>query len=93
MEDIISMLVSQDWNGLHSLHQAPCRNSFFDVCYGVYVGGMFTAACPAEALHALENGLFLHVQKVVLGGCLKPQDTVLLDNVMIQGWENYLIKG
>ena len=55
--DIMAMVTSQDWPGLHSLHQAPCWNPFFDVCYGGNPGGIFTAACPAEALHALENGL------------------------------------
>ena len=85
MEDIMAMVISQDWPGLHSLHQAPCWNPFFDVCYGGNPGGIFTAACPAEALHALENGLFLHSLKAVLGGCLKPQEIVLLD-ASIQSW-------
>ena len=85
MDDIMSMVVAQDWDGLHALHQAPCWNPFFDVCYGGNPGGIFTAACPAEALHALENGLFLHSLKAVLGGCLKPQEIVLLDR-SIQDW-------
>ena len=85
MEDIIAMVTREDWDGLHSLHQAPCWNPFFDVCYGGNPGGVFTAACPAEALHALENGLFLHSLKAVLGGCLKPQEVVLLDS-SIQVW-------
>jgi hypothetical protein len=85
MEDIMAMVTSQDWPGLHSLHQVPSWNPFFDVCYGGNPGGIFTAACPAEALHALENGLFLHSLKAVLGGCLKPQEIVLLDG-SIQVW-------
>ena len=85
MADIIAMVTNQDWPGLRSLHQAPCWNPFFDVCYGGNPGGIFTAACPAEALHALENGLFLHSLKAVLGGCLKPQEIVLLD-ASIQSW-------
>ena len=85
MDDIKHLVLSKDWQALHALHQAPCWNPFFDVCYGGYHGGIFTAACPAEALHALENGLFLHALKAVLGGCLKPQEIVLLDT-SIQRW-------
>ena len=76
MERIKDMVIAQDWDSLYDLHQAPCWNPFFDVCYGGYFGGIFMAACPAEALHALENGLFLHALKAVMGGCLKPQEIV-----------------
>ena len=31
MSDIIAMVISKDWVGLHALHQAPCWNPFFDV--------------------------------------------------------------
>jgi hypothetical protein len=55
------------------------------VYYSGNPGGIFSAACPAEALHALENGLFLHSLKAVLGGLLKPQEIVLLDT-SIQKW-------
>jgi hypothetical protein len=85
MDDIATMVEMQDFAELHALHQAPCWNPFFDVCYGGHPGGIFTAACPAEALHALENGLFLHSLKAVLGGVLKPQEIVLLDS-SIQQW-------
>jgi hypothetical protein len=85
MEKIKALVIAQDWKALFDLHQAPCWNPFFDLCYGGFFGGIFTAACPAEALHALENGLFLHALKAVLGGCLKPQEIVLLD-AAIQQW-------
>ena len=29
--DIIAMVTSKDWVGLHALHHAPCWNPFFDV--------------------------------------------------------------
>jgi hypothetical protein len=52
----------------------PHAGILFYMCYGGNAaGGIFTAACPAEALHALENGLFLHSLKAVLGGCLNHQ--------------------
>jgi hypothetical protein len=85
MDDIANMVKIQDWAGLHALHQAPCWNPFFDVCSGGNPGDIFTAACPAEALHALENGLFLHSLKADLGGLLKPQKIVLL-YTSIQEW-------
>ena len=83
----MAMVDAKDWDGLYKLHQVPCWNPFFDVCYGGNPGGIFTAACPAEALHALENGIFPHSLKQVLGGCLKPKQISKLDSA-IQAWTN-----
>jgi hypothetical protein len=87
MAEIKAMVDAKDWDGLYNLHQVPCWNPFFDVCYGGNPGGIFTAACPAEALHALENGIFPHSLKQVLGGCLKPKQISKLDSA-IQAWTN-----
>lgn len=46
----------------------PLLESVFDVCHGGNLGGIFTAACLAEALHALKNGVFSHSLRNVLGG-------------------------
>jgi hypothetical protein len=52
------------------------------VCHSGYPGGIFTAARPAKALHALENGLFPHLLKNALGGRLKPKQIILLDSAV-----------
>jgi hypothetical protein len=87
MEEIKALVDAKDWKTLYNLHQVECWNPFFDVCYGGNPGGIFTAACPAEALHALENGIFPHSLKQVLGGCLKPKQISKLDSA-IQAWTN-----
>lgn len=85
MEDIKQMVIDQDWDALHELHQCPCWNPFFDVCCGGNPGGIFSAACPAEALHALENGICPHALRNVLVALLKPKNVGILDSA-IQSW-------
>jgi hypothetical protein len=85
MQDIKDLFEDQDWNGLDALYQAQCWNPFFDVDYGANKGGIFLAACPPEALHALEQGVFKHMLESVLGGYLKPVQMTLLDRV-VQTW-------
>ena len=86
METIKAHVLTQDWEALFALHQCPSWNPFFDACYGGSLGGIFTAACPSEALHALENGLFLHSLKVVLGSeVLRTAGCQRLDYA-IQAW-------
>jgi hypothetical protein len=87
MERIKALIIAKDWAALHALHQCPSWNPFFNVCYGGSLGGIFTAACPAEALHALENGIIPKSITNVLGGRLKPKATVKLDSAC-QAWTN-----
>jgi hypothetical protein len=86
METIKALVIEQNWEALHKLHQCPSWNPFFEACFGGYIGGIFTAACPSEALHALENGIFLHALKVVLGGGLLPSAACALLDYAIQAW-------
>jgi hypothetical protein len=60
MEDIKQMCINNETKNLHSLMQYKCWQAFFDIDYGGLPGGVFTAACPPEALHSLENGLINH---------------------------------
>ena len=45
----------KDTQKLHSLMQYNTWQAFFDIDYGGSPGGVFSAACPLEALHFLEN--------------------------------------
>ena len=85
MEDIKEMVRNEEWEELASLYQAQCWNPFFDVDYGANKWGIFLAACPPEALHALEQGVFKHLLESILGDYLKPVQITLLDRV-IQTW-------
>ena len=60
MDDIKQMCLNKDEEQLESLMQSVNYQAFFDIDYGGSPGGVFTAACPPEALHSLENGLVLH---------------------------------
>ena len=85
MEDIKTLVRNKDWGELESLYQHQCWNPFFDVDYGANKWGIFLAACPPEALHALEQGVFKHLLESILGGYLKPVQITLLDRV-VQTW-------
>ena len=60
MEDIKQMCINKETKKLHRLMQYNNWQAFFDIDYGGLPGGVFTAACPPEALHSLENGLINH---------------------------------
>ena len=63
MEDVMQMCRDKDEKRLDELMQSFSWQAFFDIDYGGSPGGVFTAACPPEALHSLENGLVLHCLK------------------------------
>ena len=59
--------------------------SFYDIDYGGSPGGVFTAACPPEALHSLENGLVLHCLKQLFDSILSDSNKCQLD-LIVQNW-------
>jgi hypothetical protein len=63
-------------------------NSWFDIDYGGILEGIFTAACPTEALHALENGLFLHVLKELFHEIFDIEICAFLDR-QVYLWNHY----
>ena len=85
MEGIKELVRNEKWAELEALYQAQCWNPFFDVDYGANEWGIFFAACPPEALHALEQGVFKHLLEAILGDYLKPVQITLLDRV-VQTW-------
>ena len=50
---------------LKKLHQYYVQNAWFDVDFGGCPYGIFSAACPVEPLHALENALITECIKVL----------------------------
>lgn len=60
MEEIKQMNINRETKQLYDLQQYNTWQAFFDIDYGRLPGGVFTAACPPEALHSLENGLIHH---------------------------------
>ena len=45
---------------LKEMNQYNVQNAWFDVDFGGCKYGIFSAVCPVEGLHALENGLILY---------------------------------
>ena len=71
----IQDLVEQDKSKeLKAMNQYNVHNAWFDVDFGGCPYGIFSAACPVEPLHALENGLMYNCLEVLfsrIGKCKK----------------------
>ena len=59
------MVTQNDTEQLKALNQYNVQNAWFDVDFGGCPYGIFSAACPVEPLHALENGLITECIKVL----------------------------
>ena len=70
---------------LDALFQARNWLAFFDIDYGGLAGGVFTAACPPEALHSLENGLINHCLKELFANVIPTKALKHFDTV-VQKW-------
>jgi hypothetical protein len=57
MANIQAWVVDGEYEKLDNINQYHVHNAWFEVGYGGCKYGIFSAACPVEALHALENGL------------------------------------
>jgi hypothetical protein len=57
MVKVMQLVADNNVDALHSINQYNVHSAWFDVGYGGCRFGIFSAACPVEALHALENGL------------------------------------
>lgn len=71
-----------------NLFQVQHWVAWFDLDYGGNPEGIFTVACPSEALHALENGIFLHILKEVLDNIFQPCICTMFD-AHIFTWNSY----
>src|SRR5687768_3613859 len=88
MEDIRQLCLNKDEDKLESMLQSVNYQAFFDVDYGGFPGGVFTAACPPEALHSLENGLVLHCLKQLFEEILSQPARANLDDI-VQQWHKH----
>ena len=50
---------------MKTLNQYNVQNASFDIDFGGCPYGIFSAACPVEPLHALENGLITEYIKLL----------------------------
>ena len=65
MKNIQKMVEQNDTENLRALNQYNVQNAWFDVDFGGCPYGIFSAVCPVEPLHALENGLITECIKVL----------------------------
>ena len=83
MEHIKDLILHGKSKELKALNQHNVFSMFFKLNYGGCKYGIFSACCPIEPLHALENGLFKNMSEVVFKEDLKPVGGARLD-VLVQ---------
>lgn len=88
MQDVMTKVEQDDEMYLENIYQARHWISWFELDYGGNPEGIFTAACPPEALHALENGIFLHILQQFFKVTLKKPICSLLDE-HVSSWNKY----
>ena len=88
MDEMKQLCVDKDSKKLHDLMQYPTWQAFYDINYDGLPGGVFTAACPPEALHSLENGLVLHCLKELFESVMSEKTKTQMDKV-VQKWTSY----
>ena len=66
---------------MKKIHEYNVQNAWFKVDFGGCPYGIFSAACPVEPLHALENGLISECIKVLYNklGSLKKLSQLDID--------------
>lgn len=81
MLKILELVDSNNVDALNAINQYNVHSAWFDVGYGGCRFGIFSAACPVEALHALENGLMPDVIKVLFAEEMSPAQLKRLDGL------------
>ena len=89
MQDVMNLVTNENYEELYNLYQAQHWIAWFDLDYGGNPEGIFTAACPPEALHALENGIFFHMLHELFDVILKAQRVKGLFDQLIYSWNSY----
>ena len=88
MKNVMNLVNQQNVDALTKLYQVPHWVAWYDLDYGGNPKGIFTAACPPEALHALENGIYQHVIIEFSEKIMKPAASTHLDALIIS-WNKY----
>jgi hypothetical protein len=73
MSKIVELIHEKKLDKLKDLNQKNVHSIFFDLCYGGCKYGIFSAACPIEALHSLENGMMPYMETIVFDEHFKPK--------------------
>ena len=66
---------------LKSFNQYNVRNAWFKVNFGGCPYGIFSAACPIEPLHSLENGIIADCLKILFSKIGSPAKLAQLDKI------------
>lgn len=97
MSRIQSLVVNNEFDKLDQINQYHVHNAWFDVSYGGCKYGIFSAACPVEALHAMENGLVKQCLQVLFTDSLNKSARGRLDLLAqeLYSWDrqHYLTAG
>ena len=91
MSEIQEMFEQNRFQEMKDLFQFEHDNAFFHVSFGGEPGGIFTAACPIEGLHCIENGIMMHCLDEIFGAknpLLPPKAQMELDEAVIR-WTTY----
>jgi hypothetical protein len=75
------LVAANDQASLDLLNQYNVRSAWFDVDYGGCKFGIFSAACPVEPLHSLENGIIEKCLQVLVREQLSPSQCTTLDGL------------
>ena len=84
MLPIQHMVLQNRKEELDALNQYHVLNAWFDVDFGGCPYGIFSASCPVEPLHALENGLIADCLKVLLARIGSSKHKARLDEITKQ---------
>ena len=81
MKPVKDMVDQNRTEELDAMNQYHVQNAWFNVDFGGCPYGIFSAACPVEPLHALENGLMNDCIKVLLEKVGSAQKRAQLDHI------------
>ena len=97
MHKIVDLVATNNVVALKSINQYNVHSAWFDVCYGGCHFGIFSAAAPVEALHALENGLMPDAIQVLFTAQMTPAQLgclyVLAKALSVLPHQKYLSSG
>jgi hypothetical protein len=81
MVKIQALVAANNVEALHAINQYNVDCAWFHVEYGGCRFGIFSAACPVEALHALENGLMSDCLNILFKEEMTPRQLDTMDQL------------